>query len=148
VPEKGPRVEFGKSAEEREVDRLEEVFWDANRHTLDKPKLRRVVTDIDTRRKSTFVASVKREDLGEYGLEVPEWDDGRAEFALWTDSQGEYELPAPRMDYTQTPSTRKATNVDQGVYFDHLPGGFKQFRNKREAAAWLSRNMPDVSFRD
>lgn len=145
-------VEITKDAHDKEVDRLEDLFWEANRHTLDKPKLRKVITDADTRYALKYIKTVPRDRLGEYDLDVPEWDDGRAEFAVWQRPDGAYETPQPRMDFSQCRSgqtdTRKATNVDQGVFFQHLPGGFRQFNNKREAAAWLSQNMPDVEFRD
>jgi hypothetical protein len=96
------------------------------------------------------MVSVKREDLAEYNLEPP---CDKARYAIWKRGdrdEWQFDGPPSAMDYSKCgtgQNDEKTRVVDNGVYFEHLPGGFRQFNNKREAAAWLSKNMPDVEFK-
>ncbi len=147
-------IQFGKDAQDKEVDRLEDLFWEANRDTLDKPKFHKVVADQEPPKNTEGhwrMVSVRRAELADYGLEPP---DDKPRYSIWKRGDRDFwqfDGPPPRMDYSKcgTGENREKTrNVDNAVYFNHLPGGYREFPNKRAAAAWLSQNMPGVEFKD
>lgn len=138
-----PRVDVTKNEWEKRADRMIEWFDEKKAAEASKMKSSNIVTEEDTRQKLIYLKRVPRDELGEYGLEVPEWDDGRDEFSVWRrEKTGEYVLVAPKMQYGEYQECRRQVSVEQGVYFNHLPEGFRQFKNKREARAYIQRHHP------
>ncbi len=173
MPDDTPRVEFGKDAHDREVDRLEDLFWEANRHTLDKPKGFRPVGppsedhwtwkfDITPPHRLYAKTGLSAEDAPECAIERNakggvvgyrvlqhhSWDGWAFDEGQRGESKMDFDQIAEDFENRDTNDRTKVRTVDNAIYFNHLPGGYREFPNKKAAAAWLRENLPDVEFKD
>lgn len=145
-----PRVEVTRDERDKDVDRLEDLFHRVHEKDKDAPKTQHIDSNVEVLGTLQYVKSVAPEKLGEYGLELPEWADEVTNFAIWRRvATGAYELRRPNPT-AYTPTSRagqnafeRVANVDQTVYFDHLPEcaerGRISFPNARAAREYVQR---------
>ncbi len=84
-------------------------------------------------------AATKRDHTGKiYGYNIlmrNDWDAWRFDTGQMGPSNMEYGVFQRDMDLVR---------VDAAIHFEHLPGGPRTFKNKREAKSWLRTNLPDT----
>jgi hypothetical protein len=142
------KIEFGECERDKQDRQYVDMFEREVAPKYLKKKAPRKI-DVATEAVGTlkYICSVPTERLAEYGLEPPEWELAEGdEHGIWQRvSTGAYELRRPSPT-AYTPRRRAAPNrhervarVNAEVYFEHLPGGPRTFKNAREAREYVQR---------
>jgi hypothetical protein len=168
-------IEFGKDQDEKNVDRLEQKFWELTKDDMKEAPAPFVANGVASEDHWTWKMALAKGEhrlASFYGLDaeqapeccVEKASNGRIigwnvvkhferdEWEFRVDQMGpslmDYDRIAAEFEERDTSGVReKVSPVSGAIYFNHLPGGYREFPNKKAAAAWFRANMPDTELK-
>lgn len=146
-------VEFGQEEWEKRADRMIEHF---DKHIMPQtPVASTDSTEVTKQRYTWKIMSVRCDDLKRYGLDaadapeqcVKKYADGVKYDIIrhedWDEWQYDIGQQPGKMEWGVFHRDIPAVKPDSKIYFNHLPEGYREFRNAREARAYIRRHHPD-----